>query len=443
MVACGGPPAAQDTSDPQVAELLHQRLDGDRSGACIAAAVIDDAVRHAIVCADGRTGGITTSSPFEIGSITKTMTGLLLADLIDRGVLALGDPLAMHLPPGTVVPSFEGQPIRLEHVVTHTAGLPSIPSRMVIDDPRDPYASLTEEALLGSLADVTLAQAPGTTWAYSNFGFMLLTYVIATTEGQGFESLMRERLFAPLGMDDAFIASPPLGAELVPGHLSTGGRAPHWGFPDRMSGVGGVRASLDDMVAYARAALGHGDARVVELLERALAPIDLPHDGPPMGMAWTLASIEGRVLAAHDGGTGGFTSLIAVDRTAGRAVVLLIDAAFSNFGDALVRIGLALLDPDAFAMPPPRTIATPRPELLDALVGEYTAGDTTIVLDTRNGRLRASIDGSDPIPLRYDSYGDFFSSSFEALLTPVEQGGGTYTIALVVGGESIVAERTP
>lgn len=443
LIACGGPGATPDTSDPEVAALLHQRLDGDRSRGCIAAAVIDDTVRHAIVCADGGTRGITTSSSFEIGSITKTMTGLLLADLLDRGVLALEDPLAMHLPVGTVVPTFEGQPIRLEHVVTHTAGLPSIPSRMVIDDPRDPYAHLTEEALLGSLADVTLAQAPGTRWDYSNFGFMLLTYVIATTEGQDFESLVQERLFAPLGMDHSFIASPPTGAELVRGHLSTGGTTPHWGFPDRMSGVGGVRASLDDMVAYARAVLGHGDARVVELLQYALEPIDLPHDGPPMGLAWTLPSIEGHAFAAHDGGTGGFASLIAIDRAAGRAVVLLVDTAFSNFGDALVRIGLGLLDPDSFVMPPPRTITAPAPELLDALVGEYAVDETMVVLQTRNGHLRATIDGSDPITLGYDSYGDFFSTSFEALLTPVEQDGGTYTIALVIGGQPILGVRLP
>lgn len=443
LIACADPATPPDTSDPEIAASLHQRLDGDRSHACIAAAVIDETTRHAIVCADGGTRGITTSSSFEIGSITKTMTGFVLADLIDRGMLALSDPLAMHLPDGTVVPTFEGQPIRLEHLVTHTAGLPSLPSRMVIDDVEDPYASLTEEALLGSLADVTLEAAPGTKWAYSNFGFMLLTYVIATTAGQGFESLIDERLFTPLGMHDAFIASAPDGADLVAGHRSTGGTTPHWRFPDRMSGVGGVRASIDDMTKYAEAALGRGDARVVELIDRALTPIALPHDGPTMGLAWTLATLEGRVLAAHDGGTGGFTSLIAVDRARGRAVVLLIDTAFSNFGDALVQIALCLLDPAAFEMPEPRTIATPPPELLAALVGQYTVGDTSIVLDQRDGRMRARIDGSDHITLGYDSYGDFFSTSFEALLTPVERGDGTYTIALVIGGRPTLGVRVP
>lgn len=442
LVACSGSHAAPDTSDPELAVALHQRLDGDRSGACIAAAVIDESVRHAIVCADGGTRGITTSSAFEIGSITKTMTGFLLADLIDRGVLSIDDPLAMHLPAGTSVPTFEGQPIRLVHVVTHTAGLPSLPSRMVIDDPREPYASLTEDVLLGSLADVTLAQAPGTTWAYSNFGFMLLTYVIATAEGRDFESLIDERLFTPLGMGSAFIANAPAGAELVAGHTSTGGRAPHWSFPDRMAGVGGVRASLDDMVAYARAVLGQGDARVVELIEHTLTPVELPHDGPTMGLAWTLTAIEGREIAAHDGGTGGFTSLIAVDREAGRAVVILIDTMFSNFGDALVQVGLALLDPE-HPMPSPRTVATPSPDLLQALVGEYAVDETTLVLDTHHGHLRASIDGSDPIRLDYDSYGDFFSPAFEALLTPVEQDGGAYTIALVVGGQPLLGVRQP
>src|SRR5262249_30477127 len=143
---------------------------------------------------------IDFTTAFEIGSISKTMTGFLLADLLAREALSLDDPLAMHLPPGTPVPTYQDAPILLRHLVTHTAGLPSLPPRMAVSDPANPYAALTEADLLASLADVNLTVAPGTHWAYSNFGYMLLSYVVTRTNAEGLEALLKTRLFAPLGM---------------------------------------------------------------------------------------------------------------------------------------------------------------------------------------------------------------------------------------------------
>src|SRR5690606_25385350 len=168
------------TTDAELQAIVDQRLAGDRTGACMAVAVIDgENVARTFRCARPEDAGrIDAGTAFEIGSISKTMTSVLLADLILQGKASLDDPLSAYLPEGTTLPTFEGQPILLRHVVTHTSGLPVLPSRMATDASAiaDPYATLTEEALLASLGDVTLATAPGERFEYSNFASMVLSY---------------------------------------------------------------------------------------------------------------------------------------------------------------------------------------------------------------------------------------------------------------------------
>ncbi|HKY37089.1 MAG TPA: serine hydrolase domain-containing protein [Polyangiaceae bacterium] len=437
-------PAPSDVS-PTPTELtvtLERRLSGDRTGACAAAAVIDVEVERAFVCANAQSArSLDGRVAFEIGSITKTMTGFLLADLIERGMLQLDDPLAMHLPQGTPLPSYRDAPIRLRHLVTHTAGLPSIPSRMPILDPENPYAALSEAQLLASLADVELTVAPGQRWAYSNFGFMLLSYVIARTSGESLEKLLSARLFEPLGMAQSFIASPPENVAVARGHLATGSATRAWDFPVDLAGVGGVRASLEDMVRYAQAALGEGDPQAVALLERALLPLPSEHGEPAMGLGWFLLPLEGRTIAMHDGGTGGFSSLMALDRQRQRAVVLLLDTSFGNLG-GVEELALHLFDPDAADLPAPRLEAQPEAALLAALSGRYRLGELLMTLRTRGGVLFVQAESQAELELGYDSYGDFFARTFDALLTPLRRADGAYTFRWTQG-EVLEAERLP
>jgi len=121
--------------------MIEQRLSGDRSGACMAVAVVEkDATARAFTCADHtQPARINADSAFEIGSVSKTMTATLLAEWIARGEASLDDALADWLPEGTRVPDFNGQPILLRHIVTHTSGLPSFPPELGPANPEDPY----------------------------------------------------------------------------------------------------------------------------------------------------------------------------------------------------------------------------------------------------------------------------------------------------------------
>jgi serine-type D-Ala-D-Ala carboxypeptidase/endopeptidase len=424
-----------------VRAAVEKRLVGDRTGACLAVAVVDrESVVREYVCADrDAKRAVDADTAFEIGSVTKTMTASLLAELIAQKKAALDDPLAGYLPPGTRVPDFKGEPIRLRHLVTHTSGLPALPSRMTMRDPSNPYASLTEAELLGSLGDATLAQAPGARFEYSNFASMLLSLAVARRAGTGFETLVKQRLFDPLGMSGAYIQKRPKGIRAAEGHLPNGQTTSAWDIPGDMAGVGGVRATLGDMVAYLQAQLGQKDAPIAAAIAATQAPL-ANEAGAQVAMNWMLATVNGRSLRFHEGGTGGFSSLVGFDRERGRGVVLLCDTAWTSLG-GLADLGLHLMDPSHPA-PGPRRVATPEPALLDALVGEYNLGGLALTVRRESDALFVQAVGQPEFELGYDSAGDFYPLALDALLHPVRQAGGGYGFTWSQGGAVTEAKRT-
>ncbi len=439
LALAGGAAHAHATTDAALQALVDQRLAGDRTGACMAVAVIEkDQVARTFRCADPKNAArIGPDRAFEIGSVSKTMASTLLADLIVQGKASLDDPLAAYLPEGTALPTFEGQPILLRHVVTHTSGLPALPSRMATATLVDPYAGLTAEDLLASLGDVTLSRAPGTQFEYSNFASMVLSYAVARRAGVDFETLLRQKLFEPLGMAGAYVAKRPEGVRAAGGHSANGLPAAPWNFQTDLAGVGGVRATLDDMVRYVQGNLDPSGTPLQAAIELAQRPVS---EQPPMAMNWMLVPVAGRSVLMHEGGTGGFSSLVSVDREAGRGVVILSDTSWSAVGN-LGSLGLHLVDA-SFPLGKPRTAATPPQELLEALAGEYQLqGAMKISLRQRDGKLFAQAEGQPEFELAYDSEGDFYPIVVDALLKPQRKSDGSYVFTWMQGGGALPAMR--
>nr|HPH70545.1 serine hydrolase [Kofleriaceae bacterium] len=286
-------------------------------------------------------------------------------------------------------------------------------------------------------------QTPGTSWAYSNFGFMLLSTVATHASGGTLEALLQQTLFQPLGMNHAYIRQMPTATVAAKGHTPGGREVPAWEFTDAMAGVGGVRASLDDMARYAAALLGRGDAGVVANLVQATTPLLTPVDGPAMAVGWPVLTVGANTIIAHNGGTGGFSSFIAVDKTRQRAVVVLADTSMASFG-YINELALHLLDPALAAAPTPRLAATPPATLLQQLVGRYRidALDVELALEARNGTLYVVLPGSPDTALSYDNHGDFYPSDVDALITPVRQPDGSYNLQYTADG-SFEAQRLP
>ena len=431
-------PAFAATPQEELRTAVEARFLGDRTGACIAAAIVGDRPATAFVCADPKNARkLDDHATFEIGSVAKTMVSALVAELILKGEASLEDPLAKFLPKGTKVPDFQGHPITLGHILSHRSGLPSLPGRMHPALDANPYASLTPEELLGSLEDVKLEAAPGTTYHYSNFAMMVLSYALARRSGQDLQTLLAREVFKPLDMQDAHITR-EAGRE-AEGHLSNGRPAPAWDFPVDMAGAGGVRASLSDLVHYVEGELGTRKSAITAAL-RLTQDTLVTATPPAMAMNWVIIPLKNRNILLHEGGTAGFSSLVALDPENHQGVVLLSDTSLTNVG-GLIPLGLSLLDVGAPPAGFPHRTATPGELVVSRMVGRFVLpGGQKMFVERRDGRLFAQAEGEPSLELGYDSTGDFYALDRDLIIHPLRTPTG-FTFVLRQGGGQIKAER--
>jgi CubicO group peptidase (beta-lactamase class C family) len=290
--------------------------------------------------AQGTPGGATI---FEIGSITKVFTGLLLADLAEQGMVGLDDPLAGYLPAWVRVPSVGGRQITLGDLASHAGGLPRDPRGMLrrwLVGRRNPYAGLSVQSLYAGLARTRLRRRPGERVTYSNLGAGLLGEALARAAGRPYEALVRERICLPLGMPDTVIT--PTGeqtARLATGHTRRGRPAPPLEI-SALAGAGALRSTATDLLCLLRANLNPADTSLASPIERTQLPRLRAAKRVEVGLGWLIARPPGAAgpVLWHNGGTGGFRSFVGAAREAGAAVVVL-----SNTARSVDRLGLLLL----------------------------------------------------------------------------------------------------
>lgn len=268
---------------------------------------------------------------FEIGSITKALTGTLLAQQQLKGEVDIEAPLKALIPEDVSPPKFQGKDILLRHLACHTSGLPRLPDNLSGPDD-DPYAGYTERDLLDFLSRHRLRRAPGDSYEYSNYGTALLGLAMSRRAGQDYETLLRERLLAPLKMNDTAITlSTEQRGRLAQGHAITlelgllrkSAPVPPWDLA-AMAPAGGAKSTLPDMVRFLQAAMGsHEDLR--EAFRMSQQPL---HEAGPnlnVGLCWHILEDpgKGRHIVWHNGGTGGYSSFLGFDPERGDGVVIL------------------------------------------------------------------------------------------------------------------------
>ena len=293
---------------------------------------------------------------FEIGSITKTLTGILLASLVDRGVVSLDDRLAELLPAGVALPA-EQQSITLAHLATHTAGLPRTPPgmggprmllRMVLG--LNPYEGYSTDQLLRSLEVTDLRSEPGDRSEYSNFGFGLLGWILGREAAMGYASALREFVYGPLGLTGIEIgpggeAGSPLATgyrvRQAAGPVRLGLVAEPWDLPEAFEGAGAVRSTLEGMVGFLAANMGQGSHPVDTAIRLAQQEHFQVSRQRAIGLAWVRDRRRdmGQTVIWHNGGTGGFRSFLGFteDRRFGVVVLANALASVDPLGTRLLR----------------------------------------------------------------------------------------------------------
>jgi D-alanyl-D-alanine-carboxypeptidase/D-alanyl-D-alanine-endopeptidase len=271
---------------------------------------------------------ITADTEFEIGSVTKVFTGLLLADAIRVGKLRVDV---------AVAGPFAETNITHEQLATHTSGLPRLHSGFAARERDNPYAEQYLSTLVSAwVRDVPNAK-PGTV-AYSNFGFAVLGQAIAAAWGRSYEELLRDRIFTPLELKDTFASwrdADPI--RLAPGH-ALAGRVKNWD-GNAYAPAGAVTSTARDMATFVQACLGLVETPLAPIIEHAMRPRVAGEKATRRhGFGWITDTIESPKVVWHNGGTGGYRSIVALDPTRKIGIVVL-----TNHIDSVDGLGMALL----------------------------------------------------------------------------------------------------
>src|SRR5215469_2314969 len=198
--------AADEDFDDSLKAFLHDNFDGKRCGMVIGIVDQHEAkVFGAGTLDNGTAEEVNGDTVFEIGSITKTFTTLLLQDAIHRCEMGLDDPVETYLPKGVTMPTRNGKSITLLHLATHTSGLPRNPQNLTATRAENPFADYTVDKLYDFLSEHALRRDPGAAFEYSNAGMALLGQALVATAGKDYESLVVQRICRPLGMDSTGI----------------------------------------------------------------------------------------------------------------------------------------------------------------------------------------------------------------------------------------------
>ncbi|MBI3276066.1 MAG: beta-lactamase family protein, partial [Methylocystis sp.] len=299
--------------DSEIRKILTERIDGRRQSVGIVVGVVEPQGRRVIAHGHldhGDPRPLNGETVFEIGSVTKVFTALLLADMAQRGEVALIDPVAKYLPKELSVPERNGRSITLEDLATHTSGLPRMPSNFAPKDPNNPYADYSVEQLYQFLSHYELTRDIGVQFEYSNLGGGLLGHALSRRIGVDYETLVQTRVAGPLGMSSTGITlSPELQNRLAVGHSATSEAGRSWDLP-ALAGAGARRSTAHDLQTFVEAALGFTEsplARAFQAMLNVRRPSSVPYSEIALG--WMIDK-DGADVVWHGGGTGGYRSFV-------------------------------------------------------------------------------------------------------------------------------------
>ncbi|MBA3576726.1 MAG: serine hydrolase [Sphingomonas sp.] len=349
-------PASYFPSDAELTELLQTLAEEGEAKGIVLGLLEPDGRRRVIVHGYAGTGArpLSAETVFEIGSINKTFTGAVLADMVRRGEVALEDPVSKYLPAGVSVPS-RGREITLADLATHTSGLPRVPTGYKPPDMANPYANYQARDLYGFLSSYTLERDVGAEPVYSNLGAGLLGHVLARAAGvETIGELIRDRITDPLnmGMTDYGRAG-ELGAWLAKGHAEDGKPTPYWDVAV-LAGAGGLNSNVNDMLTYLEANVADPQTPLRAAMRDAHHPRrSLKTEGFSIGLGWQQRTRGRQRIVHHGGSTGGFATYLGFDPITRAGVVILGNSGGFDSRDAVV---FQLLKGSKFVTLPPSAL---------------------------------------------------------------------------------------
>jgi D-alanyl-D-alanine-carboxypeptidase/D-alanyl-D-alanine-endopeptidase len=426
--------------DEEVHRILAERVDAQGDGIGMVVGLIGPAGRR-IVSYGARAAedrrALDGDTLFEIGSITKALTAVLLVDMAGRGEVRLTDPVANYLPDDGRAAVSWGRTFTFLELATHHSGLPMMPP-----------PAMPHYAFIASLNPMRDGEPR---FEYSNLGYWLLAQGLVGRSGTNYETLLATRVTGPLHMTSTTITVPPeRRARVAIGHDSVLNAAPSVSdapLLQSMPEAGAVVSSANDLLTFLSAALRYTPSPLAPAIAATVAE-RRPTSDPRVeqALAWTIVHDPAGTFVVHDGGTLGFASSIAWDPAARVGVVVL-----SNHVVPVGDIARHLLRPATPLAPPvrrPRAEVTLAGSVLDAVAGDYRAEGEGVFAIAREGSFLTITApeewGLPRFRLRPEGPRDFFVSELPLRVQFQGHGSGRATGMLIHppnGNRPIRADR--
>jgi CubicO group peptidase (beta-lactamase class C family) len=363
--------------DDQIRRLLVERFEG-RSVGVVVGVLEPTGTRIVAYGTSGAFDGraLDGETVFQIGSVTKVFTGLLLADMTVRGLVQLEDPAAKYLPADVRMPQ-RGRAITLIDLSKHWSALPSMPTNFSLRGQPDPYAAYTEQDLYRFLNEHALAREPGTQ-EYSNLGVALLGRLLSRHSGLEYEALLRQRVIDPLGLrHTAVTIDAEMRQRLSPGHDRFMQPVDTWNLL-AMPASGSLRSTANDLLRFVQFNLSdESPLRDAMVLQRA----------PGRALGWGRSTLGGDAVFGHEGGKEGYRSAVVFNPRTKTGVVVLMNTRSDESPMAIARHllfgGQPLAPPSAIPRRPVR--ATFDSETLSEYEGRYRLDAGGVVEVARRG----------------------------------------------------------
>lgn len=256
-------------------------------------------------------------SIFEIGSITKVFTNILLSNSIQHGKTTLNETLQSNFD----FTIDKGDSITLQHLSNHSSGLPVLPSNMykqMEKNPTNPYKEYTNDDLKKYLSGkIDYEYKAGENSVYSNLGMGLLGYILAKKAKKTYHQLLNETILNPLQMNSTSTNVKDK-SKLVKGLNPDGSFASNWDFTDALVGAGGIKSTTEDMEKFIRKNFENDPMYTLPLKETFAV-----NKVAKIGLGWQIIDSKNKKLYWHNGGTGGYRSCLVFHKESKKAVLVL------------------------------------------------------------------------------------------------------------------------
>ncbi len=423
--------------------LLVERIDARKWGTGIVVGISSPQGRRVVsygTLSVNDSRKVDGATVFEIASLTKVLTALVLADMAATRELKLDAPVSTCLRASAKIPEHGGKQITFVDLATHSSGLPLRPTNLASQEALNKYAGYTVEQLYQGLASFTLPRDPGVQFEYSNWGFGLLANALAHCGGTSYEALLAQRVTKPLGMRDTmFDPTAAVRSRLASAYDAKLRPMPNEGL-GALNGSGGLYSSVDDLLKFVELFLGRGPRPLTTAAATMVEP-RRPGDDPQtrMALGWRVSTTDGLKTLWSSGRADGYRSFMAFDPQARVAVVGLTNAA-TNAG--VDDIGRHVLDPRMAVVRQHRWISVAT-EVLDRYVGRYRFEDGNYLSVLRDGdMLVVQMTGQGALPVLATGPREFFPEDIEAQFVFAESGTGPApSLVLNQDGQSWQAQR--